>query len=69
MSNGIVGVGTWKKGKMDGYGIFLTPFGGKVHALFKNGVLDGWSIVEYKDNFMITKFNNDVAEPIRYRYD
>ena len=37
--------GNWKNGKMDGYGLFLSPFGGRIHVNFKQGILDGWAIV------------------------
>jgi|JI10StandDraft_1071094.scaffolds.fasta_scaffold302102_1 hypothetical protein len=45
LSNGVVVVGNWKNGKMDGYGLFLSPFGGRIHVNFKQGILDGWAIV------------------------
>ena len=39
ISNGVVVVGNWKNGKLDGYSLFLSPFGGRIHANFKLGLL------------------------------
>ena len=45
LNNGVVVVGNWKKGKLDGYSLFLSPFGGRIHVNFNNGLLEGWAIV------------------------
>jgi hypothetical protein len=39
LSNGVVVVGNWKDGKLNGYSLFLSPLGGRIHANFKLGLL------------------------------
>lgn len=51
MGNGVVVLGNWKKGRLNGYALFISPFGGKIHSNYKEGKLEGWVIVEYKNSF------------------
>lgn len=53
LSNGVAVLGNWKKGWLDGYALFVSPFGGKIHATYQEGKLHGWLIVEYRNSFEI----------------
>ena len=69
MSNGVALLGNWKKGRLNDYALFISPFGGKIHANYRDGKLDGWVIVEYKNSFEILEFVNDKDSLVRRRYD
>ena len=45
LPNGVVVVGNWKNGDLDGYALFISPFGGKIHCNYNKGILDGFVIV------------------------
>jgi hypothetical protein len=45
MNTGATVVGNWMKGKLNGYALFITPFGGKIHAHYEMGWLEGWAIL------------------------
>lgn len=45
MNTGIVVTGNWYKGKLHGYALFITPFGGKIHTHYEMGYLEGWVIL------------------------
>lgn len=39
LNTGIVVIGNWNKGKLNGYALFITPFGGKIHTNYLAGFL------------------------------
>lgn len=51
LTNGIVVLGNWLNGFLNGYALFVSPFGTKIHTNYKSGFLHGWAIMEYRNSF------------------
>ncbi len=69
LTNGVTVIGNWVHGNLNGYALFISPFGGKIHTNYMAGRLEGWVIIEYGNSFEILRFSRDICEPIRRRFD
>ncbi len=70
LSNGNVIIGNWQRDQLKGEAMIFPAMGGKYTANFEDGMLNGWSILNfYGKTILATKFYEDKVDDDKFIYE